>query len=221
MIRASAASPCSTVQLASDPPATPRVLDAQATAGSRATPDMWADAYLGPNPGGWGYALRGRVNESGYASICTPGWVRGLATMLERWGTITLSDAVEPAARIAEDGFAVDSRIAAYWQVAVPVSRHAPPARGSPGQRRGVAPLSAAGRAAPPDRRRHPEPRLCRDAPPSRPARCGRLLRRASSPAHGRRPRARRRLSHRGGPRGLSRTRPRGDSWARIAIGRS
>ena len=42
--------------------------------------------------------------------------LRGLATMLERWGTISLADAVEPAAQIAEDGFPVDNRVAAYWQ---------------------------------------------------------------------------------------------------------
>ena len=36
--------------------------------------------------------------------------------MLERWGTITLADAVEPAAQLAEEGFPVDNRVAAYWQ---------------------------------------------------------------------------------------------------------
>ena len=105
-----------TIQLAGDPPVAARVMDAPAVAGSLAAADTWADVYLGPNPGGWGFALRGRVNESGYASICTPGAVRGLGAMLDRWGTITLDEAVEPAARIAEEGFAVDGRIATYWQ---------------------------------------------------------------------------------------------------------
>ena len=109
-----------TIQLAGDPPASVRALDAPALAGSLTSPDMWADAYLGPAAGGWGFNLRGRVNESGYASICTPGAVRGLATMLERWGTISLAEAVEPAARIAEDGFAVDNRVASYWQTPSP-----------------------------------------------------------------------------------------------------
>jgi gamma-glutamyltranspeptidase/glutathione hydrolase len=96
--------------------ADPTILDAPATAGSLASPDMWSDAYLGPAPGGWGFRLRGRINESGYGSICTPGMLRGLATMLERWGTIPLAEALEPAARIAEEGFAVDNRVAGYWQ---------------------------------------------------------------------------------------------------------
>ena len=103
------------VQLAGDPPASPRLLDAPALAGSLATPDMWAGHYLGPNPGGWGFALRDRVNEYGYTSICTPGALRAFSTMLDRWGTISLAEAVEPAARIAEDGFAVDNRVATHW----------------------------------------------------------------------------------------------------------
>jgi gamma-glutamyltranspeptidase/glutathione hydrolase len=104
------------VQLAGDPPASARILDAPATAGALTAPDMWASAYLGPNPGGWGFRLQGRVNESGYRSIATPGAVRGLATMLERWGTISLAEAIAPAARIADEGFRVDHRIATYWQ---------------------------------------------------------------------------------------------------------
>ena len=99
----------------SDPPAVSTFLDGPAVAGSRTSPDMWVDRYIGPNPDGWGFFLRDKVNEYGYTSICTPGIVRGLATMLERWGTISLADAVAPAAQIAADGFAVDNRVAGYW----------------------------------------------------------------------------------------------------------
>lgn len=94
----------------------PRLMDAPALAGSRATADMWAHSAVGPQGGGWGYRVSGRENESGYTSICTPGSVRGLATMLERWGTINLADAIEPAAEIAERGFVIDERIASYWR---------------------------------------------------------------------------------------------------------
>ena len=98
-----------------DAPGTSTLMDAPATAGSRTSPDMWVNRYIGPNPDGWGFFLRGKVNELGYTSICTPGTVRGLSTILERWGTISLAEAVEPAARLAEAGFAVDNRVAAYW----------------------------------------------------------------------------------------------------------
>jgi len=90
-------------------------LDAPGTAGSRVDPAMWADRYMQPDPSGWGYLLRDKINEFGYTSICTPGTVRGLATILARWGTISLADAVEPAARVAEIGFPVDERVAAHW----------------------------------------------------------------------------------------------------------
>jgi gamma-glutamyltranspeptidase/glutathione hydrolase len=61
------------------------------------TPEMWVNKVIGANPDGWGFS-RGKVNDAGYTSVCTPGWVRD-ATILDRWGTISAHDA--PAARIA------------------------------------------------------------------------------------------------------------------------
>ena len=90
-------------------------LDAPALAGSRATADMWQDRVIGPNPSGWGYLLRGKVNEIGYTSICTPGAVLGYATMLERWGSISWEEAIAPARELAEGGFVVDSHLASEW----------------------------------------------------------------------------------------------------------
>jgi len=91
-------------------------VDAPATAGSGVRPDMWESALIRPNPDGWGFFLRGKVNDLGYASICTPGAVRGLASILERWGTISWAQALEPAARLADEGFMVDSVLASGWQ---------------------------------------------------------------------------------------------------------
>ena len=91
-------------------------LDAPATAGSKVRPDMWAARFRGPNPSGWGFLLEGNPNEYGYGSICTPGAVRGFADSASRWGTLPLADLVEPAARLAEDGFVIDARIAGGWR---------------------------------------------------------------------------------------------------------
>ena len=82
-------------------------IDAPALAGAKTSPDMWQDALLRPNPDGWGFFLEGHVNTAGYTSICTPGTVKLLSTMLERWGTLSWRDATEPAAEIAEAGFLV------------------------------------------------------------------------------------------------------------------
>lgn len=93
----------------------PVVLDAPATAGSRATPAMWLGRYRGADASGWGFLLDAPVNEFGYQSICTPGYVAGLGTSLDRWGTIDLDRAVAPAARLAEEGYVIDDRVAAGW----------------------------------------------------------------------------------------------------------
>jgi gamma-glutamyltranspeptidase/glutathione hydrolase len=104
-----------TMHRPADGPGSVTVLDAPVTAGEKSSPDMWVDRYIGPNPDGWGFWLRGKVNEYGYQSICTPASPRGYDEILRRWGTITLDEAVQPAAEIAERGFPVDNRIAAYW----------------------------------------------------------------------------------------------------------
>jgi len=96
-------------------------LDAPALAGSLVAPDMWGGVHrqgiaIKPDPDGWGYFLQGKINDRGYQAICTPGTVKGLAAMLERWGTISWADAIAPAARIAEEGYIVDTHLAAGWK---------------------------------------------------------------------------------------------------------
>jgi gamma-glutamyltranspeptidase/glutathione hydrolase len=94
----------------------PKILDAPALAGSRATPTMWEDQVVGPNPGGWGFFLKNKVNDDGYQSICTPGMMRGLKTIHERWCTWKWADLIAPAAEIAEEGFAVGAHLAGRWK---------------------------------------------------------------------------------------------------------
>ena len=90
-------------------------IDGPALAGAKVTEDMWVDRVIRPNPDGWGYFLQGRVNDVGYTSVCTPGWVKTMATILERWGTINWAEALAPAARIAEEGFIITDRLATRW----------------------------------------------------------------------------------------------------------
>jgi gamma-glutamyltranspeptidase / glutathione hydrolase len=91
-------------------------LDAPALAGSKVTPEMWESKVIGANPFGWGFFLEGQVNEAGYTSICTPGTVKMFQTLLERWGTITWSQAAEPAIRLAEEGFVVQDHLGRRWK---------------------------------------------------------------------------------------------------------
>ncbi len=45
----------------------------------------------------------------GALAVATPGFVRGMALALERYGTLPLARALEPAIRLAEEGFAIGS----------------------------------------------------------------------------------------------------------------
>lgn len=94
----------------------PVLLDAPALAGSLVTPEMWVDKFIRLSPDGWGYFLQGKVNDKGYTSICTPGTVAALDTLLSRYGTLSWADAIAPAIETAERGFMVDSHLASRWK---------------------------------------------------------------------------------------------------------
>jgi len=91
-------------------------LDAPALAGAKVTPTMWQDIVIGPNPFGWGYFLQGKVNDLGYQAICTPGWVKGMAEILARWGSLSWAETMAPAVRLADEGFMVTEHLAARWK---------------------------------------------------------------------------------------------------------
>jgi gamma-glutamyltranspeptidase / glutathione hydrolase len=91
-------------------------IDAPALAGSKTSPTMWEDKLLRPNPDGWGYFLEGKVNDAGYTSICIPGWIKGMAAILERYGTMSWADAIAPAIRVASEGYVVSDFHANRWK---------------------------------------------------------------------------------------------------------
>lgn len=64
---------------------------------------------------------RGRttVPINGAEPITVPGALSGWAVLLERYGTISLAQALEPAIRLADDGFPVSPIIAAQWAAEV------------------------------------------------------------------------------------------------------
>jgi gamma-glutamyltranspeptidase/glutathione hydrolase len=91
-------------------------IDAPALAGSKTSPAMWEDKLIRPNPDGWGYFLEGKLNDAGYTSICIPGWVKGIAAILERHGTISWADAIAPAITVANEGWTVSEFRANTWK---------------------------------------------------------------------------------------------------------
>ncbi len=94
----------------------PPILDAPAVAGSRVTSEMWQDIVIRPNPEGWGYFLKDKVNEDGYLAICTPGIVRGMQTIQARWCTRGWAELFGPAIAMANEGWMVGAHLAARWK---------------------------------------------------------------------------------------------------------
>ncbi len=56
--------------------------------------------------------VKDNANAEGYTSIAIPGTMAGLATALEKWGTIDLDQAVAPAAKLAREGFPLSRTVA-------------------------------------------------------------------------------------------------------------
>ena len=78
-------------------------LDASGKSGSLLDADALAAEHEGRMPG------------SGTASVTVPGAVSGWNALLENYGTLTLAEALEPARRIAAEGFPVTPIIARQW----------------------------------------------------------------------------------------------------------
>lgn len=87
------------------------VIDFPMISASAATPDMFeladnggtGDAFLF----GWP-TVKNNANVVGYDSIAVPGSVDGLAMALEKYGTMSLSEVLGPAIKLAEDGYAIN-----------------------------------------------------------------------------------------------------------------
>ncbi len=92
------------------------ILDAPALAGSKVRPEMWETEVIGPNPAGWGFHLKDKVNEDGYRSICTPGTIGGLETIHSRWCSRSWPDLMQPAIELAEEGWPVSISMARRWR---------------------------------------------------------------------------------------------------------
>lgn len=92
------------------------ILDAPALAGSRIRPEVWESQVIGSNPGGWGFQLQNQVNEDGYQSICTPGTIRGLETIHNRWCSRPWAELMQPAIELAEKGWQVSASMATRWR---------------------------------------------------------------------------------------------------------
>ncbi|MGD8429106.1 MAG: gamma-glutamyltransferase [Ectothiorhodospiraceae bacterium] len=79
-------------------------VDSREAAPAAASPDMFVP-FTRSNGGGFPVA-----STSGLA-VGVPGMVRGVALMLDRWGTMSFQDVLQPAIRLAANGFRVSKRL--------------------------------------------------------------------------------------------------------------
>ena len=91
------------------------LLEFYATAGARAREDQWEHLFIREAADRYGYVLEGSVNDVGYQSVGVPGTVAGLAEALTRFGTISWSQAIEPAIPLAREGIPVSGYMHGYW----------------------------------------------------------------------------------------------------------
>ncbi len=82
-------------------------LDFRERAPAAATPDMFAGAE-GEAPSGPSAA----PSQVGGLAVGVPGEPAGIATLVERFGSMSLSDVIAPALRLAEEGLVVSSALA-------------------------------------------------------------------------------------------------------------
>lgn len=77
--------------------------------------DMWEPLILRECDDGFGFVLKGQVNEIGYTSMTTPLTIKAFAEALDRFGTRPLSELIQPAIAYCEEGFMVRPAVHAFW----------------------------------------------------------------------------------------------------------
>lgn len=90
-------------------------IDFHAPAPLAATPTMWSDLIEGETRDGFGFILKGRINDIGYKSICVPAALRAYGEAHRSYGRLPWGDVVVPAIRAAREGWVVRAGVYAFW----------------------------------------------------------------------------------------------------------
>jgi len=78
-------------------------------------PDMWEDLLEYETRDGFGFVLKGRVNDLGYQAVAVPGTVKGLSQLHGAHGRLAWADVLAPAAELAERGYRITAPVYTYW----------------------------------------------------------------------------------------------------------
>jgi gamma-glutamyltranspeptidase/glutathione hydrolase len=112
-------------------------IDFHAPAPGASRPDMWEDLILSEARDGYGFILRGNVNDVGYQSVCVPASLAAYYEAQREFGVLPWSEIVHPAIAWAESGWIVRPHVEFFWSDAGTMGRvpnpdrlrHTPPAR--------------------------------------------------------------------------------------------
>ncbi len=92
-----------------------KYLDFHAPAPASARPDMWEQLIEGEARDGFGFILKGRVNDVGYQSICVPSSLKAYHEAHSKFGVLPWRDIVTPAIEWAERGWMVRPHVELFW----------------------------------------------------------------------------------------------------------
>jgi gamma-glutamyltranspeptidase/glutathione hydrolase len=90
-------------------------IDFHSPAPAATRPDMWADLIESEARDGYGFVLKGRVNDVGYQSICVPASLRAYHDAHARHGRLPWAEVVRPAIAWAREGWRVRPHVHFFW----------------------------------------------------------------------------------------------------------
>ncbi|SDR55757.1 gamma-glutamyltransferase 1 Threonine peptidase. MEROPS family T03 [Rhizobiales bacterium GAS191] len=93
------------------------VLDGLSTCPSACRPEMWTGIFERECSDGYGYVLKGGVNELGHAAVTTPGIMRVFGEAHAAFGKLPWAELFSPAIGFAQDGWVVRPHVAYMFQL--------------------------------------------------------------------------------------------------------
>lgn len=92
-----------------------QIIDGMGTCPGAATASLWEQDFLGECPDGFGFIVRGNVNELGRRAVTTPGIIAAFALAHRQFGKLPWSDLFAPAIRVAREGWPVRPHVAGVF----------------------------------------------------------------------------------------------------------
>jgi gamma-glutamyltranspeptidase/glutathione hydrolase len=92
-----------------------KYLDFHAPSPAAARPDMWEHLIEGEARDGYGFILKGKVNDVGYQSACVPASLKAYFEAHSKFGVLPWRDIVAPAIEWADSGWMVRPHVEFFW----------------------------------------------------------------------------------------------------------